>query len=330
VGLVRRDDHFVNKMDTEIQAKLKALGEKIKDAEENYGENEIREALLNQALFYKEIGDKEEAVKAYAKTSLKTIALGQKIDIAFDLVRIGFAFSDLVLLKKSIESAKVLVDEGGDWERRNRLKVYEATYLMWIRQFDRANRLFLESISTFSCTEMMSFNQFIVYTVILSTEALERPELKSKIIDSSEVYSVLREYPIVETFLNSLYSCNYKQFLVSLADISDVIKKDRFLHAHTNFYCRELRIAAYTQFLESYKSIRMDSMADQFGVSLPFLDGELSRFVASGRLYCKIDKVDRIIETTRLDEKHQHYEKIVKLGDSILNRIHKLSRVTDL
>ena len=45
-----------------------------------------------------------------------------------------------------------------------------------------------------------------------------------------------------------------------------------------------------TQFLESYKSVTIQMMASAFGVSAAFLDGELSEFIAAGRLNCKIDK----------------------------------------
>ena len=44
------------------------------------------------------------------------------------------------------------------------------------------------------------------------------------------------------------------------------------------------------QFLESYKSVTVAMMASAFGVSPAFLDGELSDFIAAGRLNCKIDK----------------------------------------
>lgn len=201
---------------------------------------------------------------------------------------------------------------------------------MWVRKFERATQLFLDSISTFTCTELMDFQQFICYTVYLSMITLNRVELKQKIIDSSEVYSVLREQQLTDTYLTSLYTCQYKTFLRSLADLTDLLKTDRYFSDHANFYSREMRILAFSQFLESYKSIKMESMATQFGVSMVFLDNELSRFIASGRLHCRIDKVAKILETTRLDEKNDHYQKVVKLGDNILNRIHKLSRVTDL
>ena len=47
---------------------------------------------------------------------------------------------------------------------------------------------------------------------------------------------------------------------------------------------------ALPQFLESYKSVTLQMMASAFGVSPAFLDGELSTFIAAGRLNCKIDK----------------------------------------
>jgi len=35
----------------------------------------------------------------------------------------------------------------------------------------------------------------------------------------------------------------------------------------------------------------LSSMAQSFGISVPLLDGELSRFIAAGRISAKIDKV---------------------------------------
>ncbi len=50
-----------------------------------------------------------------------------------------------------------------------------------------------------------------------------------------------------------------------------------YLHPHFRYYMREARVAAYAQFLESYKSVTLASMAATFGLSPGFLDGELVR-----------------------------------------------------
>ena len=44
------------------------------------------------------------------------------------------------------------------------------------------------------------------------------------------------------------------------------------------------------QFLESYKSVTLGSMAAAFGVSVDFMDRELVDFIVAGRLPAKIDK----------------------------------------
>ena len=109
-----------------------------------------------------------------------------------------------------------------------------------------------------------------------------------------------------------------------------IFKQDKNLQAHTRFYVREMRIKAYRQLLQSYRSLNLDSMASTFGVSISFIDKELSQFIAAGRLNCKIDKVRGLVETTRPDNKNKQYAETIKEGDLLLNRLQKLSRVINV
>jgi len=147
------------------------------------------------------------------------------------------------------------------------------------------------------------------------------------VIDAPEILTIILEIPHLSDFLNSLYNSNYKLFFTSLAEITDTMKRDRYLAAHSRYFCREMRVKAYSQLLESYRSVQLQSMADAFGVSVEFLDKELSRFIASGRLHCKIDKVGGVVETNRPDAKNALYQTTMKQGDLLLNRIQKLARV---
>ena len=82
---------------------------------------------------------------------------------------------------------------------------------------------------------------------------------------------------------------------------------------------------------ESYRSVTVASMAAAFGVSEPFLDAELSRYIATGRLHANIDKVGGVVETNRPDAKNALYQDAIKKGDQLLlNRIQKLSRVINV
>lgn len=128
-----------------------------------------------------------------------------------------------------------------------------------------------------------------------------------QVVNGSDILEVLHDYPELSTHVNSLYNCQYDQFFRTLSKYSVIppppfsppsppsllllhrppsppspppspvwaeteFKCDRYLAAHTRFYVREMRIKAYTQLLESYRSLSLPHMAKSFGVSVPFMD----------------------------------------------------------
>lgn len=109
------------------------------------------------------------------------------------------------------------------------------------------------------------------------------------------------------------------------------MKRDRLFSPHYRYYIREMRVLGYNQLLESYRSLELKYMANAFGVTVGFIDQELARFIAAGRLHCRIDKVNGIVETkNRPDAKNHQYQSCIKHGDILLNRIQKLSRVINI
>lgn len=329
-SVLEADPAALASMQQKIEEEIKKLDEKIADAEENLGESEVREAHLAKSLFYIRIGDKEKALEQLKVTEGKTVAVGQKMDLVFYTLQLGFFYMDFDLISKCIDKAKKLFEEGGDWERKNRLKVYEGLYCMSTRNFKRAASLFLDSISTFTTYELFPYDTFIFYTVLTSIISLDRVSLKQKVVDAPEILAVIGKVPHLSEFLNSLYGCQYKSFFAAFSGLTEHIKLDRYLQPHFRYYMREVRMVVYSQFLESYKSVTMEAMATAFGVTVDFIDLELSRFIAAGKLHCKIDKVAGVLETNRPDAKNALYQATIKQGDFLLNRIQKLSRVIDL
>lgn len=324
------DPKTLEEMERKNQEDLEGLEAKVKDAEESLGESDVREGQLAIARFHKRVGDRERAKQAYEKTAEKTVATGQKMDLAFEKLQLALFAEDWMEVQEELHRAKVLFEQGGDWERKNRLKVYEALYLMATRDFDGAAKLFLDSIATFTCTELFTYRTFVFYTTIVSAVALERPRLKKEVIDSPEVLSVIGDIPHLSDFVNSLHDCRYDKFMEAFIPVADMVRTDRYLNPHLRYFMREVRLVAYTQFLSSYKSVTLASMASHFGVSAEFLDREVSDFVATGRLNCKIDKVAGVIETNRPDAKNGMYRDVIKQGDHLLNQIQKLSRISDI
>lgn len=108
---------------------------------------------------------------------------------------------------------------------------------------------------------------------------------------NTQVLAVISEIPNISELVNSLYDCRYRDFMGAVVELNGQLEENRYFATHSRYLVRELRILAYTQFLDAYKSVVMATMAGAFGVGEPFLDRELSRFISAGRLNAKIDKV---------------------------------------
>ena len=179
-GQLSSDEKLVQSMRQANEEKIKELNAKIEDNEKAFGDSEIREGYLAKAQYLCLIGDREQALTWLRKTYEKTVTLGHRLDLIFYQLRLGLFYMDQDLIERNLEKAKTLVDEGGDWDRRNRMKVYQGLRAMSIRDFKSAAELFLDTVATFTSYELMDYQLFVTYTVICCLLALERPKLREK------------------------------------------------------------------------------------------------------------------------------------------------------
>ncbi|KAG6876113.1 hypothetical protein C0992_000924 [Termitomyces sp. T32_za158] len=322
------DAALLASMEAANAEELKKLDERLSEATTTEGESEISDALRARANYLTRIGDKDRAIEAQNRALDKTPGIGSRIDTVLTLARIGFFFGDNALIASSLSKAESLIETGGDWDRRNRLKVYTGLHLLTLRQFKRAGELLCDALSTFTATELLPYNDFVALTVVANALTLGRVDLKKKIINAPEVAQVLPDLPILGDLIKNLYDCHYDKFFLALATLEQtLLLPSRVLAPHARFYVREMRILAYTQLLESYRSLTVDSLSRAFGVSVEFVDSELSRFIAHGRLHASIDKVHGIVETTRPSMKHAQYQSVIRQGDVLLNEVQRLSKV---
>ena len=104
------------------------------------------------------------------------VGLGNRMDLVFLNIRVGLfhrylhppsiktpacspapSHSDHAITTANIAKAKQMLEEGGDWDRRNRLKVYEGLYAMSVRDFKLSAKLFLDAILTFTSYELIDY-----------------------------------------------------------------------------------------------------------------------------------------------------------------------------
>lgn len=325
-----RDEELIASLRTSNEAEVARLDAALVEAEKNAGDMEIMDGLFAKATFFCRVGAKEDAFRALDSIiARKKISPGKKLDAAMDRTRVAMFFADTDSIKESLKIAKKFLDDAGDWDRRNRMRVYEALFLIMQRDLRQASRLLLEGVATFSCNEMCTYQQYIFYVVITNALYLPRAEQKKKVMGSPQVIALARRTPHLPEIIRTLYECEYGRFFEALLGVLPTVNADRYLGPHSAFVVREYRGLAYSQFLEPYRSVTLSAMARAFSVSVPFLDAELSRFVASGRISAKIDKVGDVVETLRPDTKSAQFADVIKRGDALLNDVQRLARVLE-
>ena len=368
----------------------------------------------------------EKALASYEAVFEKTGILGTKIDLVLAIIRIGIFFGDRLGVKKNVDRAKTLVESGGDWDRRNRLKAYQGLHLLTTRSYNLAAPLLLDSLSTFTSYELCSYSSLVVYSVLAGSVSLKRVDFKTKVVDAPEIRAILgdgedkisalsgaaaagpgagdeemkdassatpkpastavnltalgsstapqeAEAPVDFTplagLIRSLYDGNYQSFFLALAAVEEnFLSQDRYLYEHKGWFVREMRLRGYQQLLQSYRVVGLGSMAHDFGVSVDFLDRyaappcsalptvqlthihtlspfsirlsrlelirytlrDLAKFIAADRIPCTIDRVNKIIETNRPDDKNKQYADVVKQGDGLITKLQKYGQAVRL
>ena len=205
------DDQLYERLRNENEEELKTFQKEEEEAAEKAGDTEVQAAKGKKAEFWARVGDKvyllprtryvvlganhvfvqEKAIAAYEAVFEKTGILGTKIDLVLAIIRIGIFFGDKIMVKKHVDRAKALVESGGDWDRRNRLKAYQGLYLLTVRSYNLAAPLLLDSLSTFTSYELCTYSSLVVYSVLAGSVSLKRVDFKAKVVDTPEIRAIL-------------------------------------------------------------------------------------------------------------------------------------------
>ena len=311
--------------------RIEEIKKKMEEDVEGLEEKDQASYIFEIGKIYKETKQMDKALEQFKETIAKTISFNTKFDAIFEILHIGLLEKNQEILKEFLEKCRELLkEEGADWEKKNRFKIYEGLNFVLNKNFKDAGKNFLEALMTFTSYELFDFKTFVFYTAVINIIIVDRKTLKEKIIDNSDVLSCINDIPHLQRFLNSFYDGEYANFLVELYHIIQILKKDFYLSKHYNFFINEMRIKVYSQFLQSYRTVTIENMANVFGVSTNFIDAELSNFIAQGRINAKIDKVSGIIECQHNEQNIDLYQTTIRESDILISKIHKLGKLLEI
>lgn len=258
--------------------------------------------------FYAQTVDVKKSFETMKVLMRDDVSLSLKMDIFLCRIRMAIILKNKKLLEESVEQADDTCMRGCDWDRRNKYKVYKGVFSLMRARFSDAAVLFSEALPSFESSEVVSYQKAVTYLVFSGLLTFDRKDISTRILESSEVVGSSETLGL--KLAKSLFDCVYGDFMYDLYCFSLSVKEDVFVGGFVDFFCKEMKLRAYRQVLESYQSMSLSAMAETFGVEEEYIEKDLSRFIVEGRMGCKIDRVSKVV----------HMDSVVRDGvDSIIN-----------
>ena len=175
-----------------LNEKLAKADEKIENAQKNEGDLEIRDAYLEKAEIYQEAKDNSNYRDCILKALEKAVGNSKKLELNMMIMNNYYHERNFDKFLEFLKICQGLTDDSLDWEKKNKLSIYEGVSHILKRNMPTAADILLNSVNTFNSPEIMSFKELVKYAVLLGLLSLHRKDIREKIIQSSEVWSVWR------------------------------------------------------------------------------------------------------------------------------------------
>jgi len=195
---------------------LKKIEEQIKQAQEDGDDVLLRDGYALKAEYYEKHKEYQHAIDNYTLALNKTAGAQKKLEFNLAVLHIYYLQDNYTKFSEQLETCKKLNEEGGDWEKKNKLMVYEGLWFIKKRDLEAAASTLLSCVNTFNAPEILPFEKLVFYGVVLGVVTHPRKNLKSKVIDNSEIVAVLREDEVLYEYIFSLYERRYHDFFKSL------------------------------------------------------------------------------------------------------------------
>lgn len=285
--------------------------------------------------FYAQTMDVKNACETMRALMEADSSLSLKMDVFLCRIRMGVILRNKRLVEDNIVLAEDVYCRGSDWDRRNKYKVYKAVYSMMKTRFAEAAILFSEALPSFESPEIISYPRAVLYLMFCGLLTFDRKDINNRILECSEVLSSGEVYGSADKerhgewgevlrgleLARCLFDCNYCDFMGSLHAFCASVQDDVFVGRFVDFFCKEMKLRAYRQILESYQSMSLGVMAKTFGVDVGFVERDLSRLIVEGRMFCMIDRVSGIVD---IEEKAcSEVESVVSRGGNVVRKVKK-------
>ncbi|CEL53360.1 COP9 signalosome complex subunit 1 OS=Arabidopsis thaliana GN=CSN1 PE=1 SV=2 [Rhizoctonia solani AG-1 IB] len=326
--------------DQDWMAKVKgtkdAEGDRLQVELKTYTTNLIKEstrmAYRDLGNFYRSLGDTGSALKHYSKgresctTASHVLQMNMAaVELLVEQLNFPQIYSYVFKAESALESASSSgagtgkgAEKADVEHERARSKLQLANGIAQLGQgnFQKAAWTFLKlekNVDDWLGT-LIAPADIAIYGTLTALATLTRSQIKASIVESDTFTYFVEQEPYIREIIDAYTANNFKVVLELLDRHSARHGLDIVLAPHIGPLTSLIRDRALVLYTTPFTSIRLQRLADAFGLSLTDVEAHTVRLVREGQVKGRVDANEKVLIATEADPRALLFQRALKAG----------------
>lgn len=340
------DTEWVERKTKENQREIDRLEHELRGYKNNLIKESIRMGQEDLAMHYLSMSDFENSQKAFQKmreycTTPKHIA-----EMTIKLMFTSIASSQWVMLKSHCQRVSVMQLKPEDKDKfEPAVEACLGLAYLGTSDYRGAAETFLRVNQSFTANEsvaginfpkaVLTGNDIAVYGGLCALATMNREELKTTVLESSDFRTFLELEPHVRRAISFFCDGKYSQCLAILESYRNDYQLDIYLGEHLGELYQRIRSKSIIQYFVPFSQVSLAALAAAFplpnegNTTTELMTSELIDMIQSGLLNARIDTVNQSLmaphKDTRVETQQNVLETAYDIEHKLRVKLHKMN-----
>ncbi|KAF8607407.1 PCI-domain-containing protein [Ceratobasidium sp. AG-I] len=329
------DQEWISK----VRAVKDAEGDRLQVELKTYTTNLIKEStrMAHRDLgnFYRSFGDTTNALKHYSKgresctTAIHVLQMNMSaVELLVEQLNYPQIYSYVFKAESALESAAASGGNGGagtggagktdvEYEKaRSKLQLASGLAQLGQGNFQKAAWTFLKlekKVDEWLGT-LVAPADIAIYGTLAALATLTRSQIKASVVESDTFTYFIEHEPYIREIIDAYTTNNFKVVLDLLDRHSSRHALDIVLSPHVSALTNLIRDRALVLYTTPFASIRLQRLADAFGLPLADVEAHVVRLVKEGQIKGRVDASEKVLLANEVDARAELFQKALKAG----------------
>lgn len=308
------DNNWIDSTNAKSMVKLEKLESELTTAKNSMIKESIRTALNQLAEFHTRRGNLQEALKGYIRTRDYCTTARHNVDMCMNVIAVSIQLGNFRHITSYISKAEGINETST--LTKSKIKIASGLVALHDSQYKVAARKFLEiDIDTSDqFGDIISAEDIAIYGTILGLATLDRKELRTCLLESSNFKRFTELVPVMRQLTQDFFAGNYSSLFAKLSDFRPSLYLDIYLAAHADELLNQISDRILVQYFSPYNAIDMTKMAIALGYDLVTLEQSLSKLISSNKISARIDSQAHTLHRCTLNDRNLTVQKVLKVS----------------